>query len=76
MRWIMRWIISSACRQKRALNAPARVTETLDRNLWRDLFDCFRVLLGAAQDPRRQKLIAAVLADFERLSDETRAGEQ
>jgi hypothetical protein len=25
----------------------------------------------AAEDPRRQKLIAAVLADFERLADET-----
>jgi hypothetical protein len=34
------------------------------------LLNLFAVTL-AAEDPRRQKLIAAVLADFERLADET-----
>jgi hypothetical protein len=43
---------------------------------WQDAADKARYLLnlfaatGAAEDPRRQKLIAAVLADFKRLSDE------
>ena len=36
----------------------------------RYLLNLFSVTL-AAQDPRRQKLIAAVLADFKRLSDES-----
>jgi hypothetical protein len=36
----------------------------------RYLLNLFGVTL-AAQDPRRQKLIAAVLADFKRLSDES-----
>ncbi|HEY2526364.1 MAG TPA: hypothetical protein VGJ20_00195 [Xanthobacteraceae bacterium] len=36
----------------------------------RYLLNLFAATL-AAQDPRRQKLIATVLADFERLSDET-----
>jgi hypothetical protein len=34
------------------------------------LLNLFAATLGA-EDPRRQKLIAAVLADFERLADET-----
>jgi len=43
---------------------------------WHEAADKARYLLNlfattpAAQDPRRQKLIAAVLADFKRLSDE------
>jgi hypothetical protein len=43
---------------------------------WRDAAEKARYLLNlfaatsAAQDPRRQKLIAAVLADFKRLSGE------
>ncbi len=43
---------------------------------WHDAADKARYLLNlfatttAAQDPRRQKLIAAVLADFKRLSGE------
>ena len=43
---------------------------------WQEAADKARYLLNlfaatrAAEDPRRQKLIAAVLADFERLSDE------
>jgi hypothetical protein len=43
---------------------------------WHDAAEKARYLLNlfaatpAAQDPRRQKLIAAVLADFERLSGE------
>ena len=43
---------------------------------WHDAADKARYLLTlfaatrAAEDPRRQKLIAAVLADFKRLSDE------
>jgi hypothetical protein len=43
---------------------------------WREAAEKARYLLNlygvtlAAQDPRRQKLIAAVLADFKRLSDE------
>jgi len=36
----------------------------------RYLLNLFATTLGA-QDPRRQKLIAAVLADFKRLSDES-----
>ena len=36
----------------------------------RYLLELFSAAL-AGEDPRRQKLIAAVLADFERLSDET-----
>ena len=36
----------------------------------RYLLNLFAATLGA-QDPRRQKLIAAVLADFARLSDES-----
>ena len=36
----------------------------------RYLLNLFSATL-AAEDPRRQKLIAAVLADFDRLSDET-----
>ena len=36
----------------------------------RYLLNLFAATLGA-QDPRRQKLIAAVLADFKRLSDES-----
>ena len=49
---------------------------------WQEAADKARYLLTlfgstlAAQDPRRQKLIAAVLADFERLSSETRVGGQ
>ena len=44
---------------------------------WHEAAEKARYLLNlfaatlAAQDPRRQKLIAAVLADFARLSDET-----
>src|SRR6516165_8861023 len=44
---------------------------------WQEAADKARYLLNlfsttlAAQDPRRQKLIAAVLADFKRLSDES-----
>ena len=44
---------------------------------WHEAAEKARYLLNlfaatlAAQDPRRQKLIAAVLADFGRLSDET-----
>jgi hypothetical protein len=44
---------------------------------WHDAAEKARYLLNlfaatpAAQDPRRQKLIAAVLADFRRLSGET-----
>ena len=44
---------------------------------WREAAEKARYLLAlfastlGAQDPRRQKLIAAVLADFERLSRET-----
>jgi hypothetical protein len=44
---------------------------------WREAAEKARYLLNlfattlAAQDPRRQKLIAAVLADFARLSDES-----
>jgi hypothetical protein len=44
---------------------------------WHDVADKARYLLNlfatttAAQDPRRQKLIAAVLADFKRLSGES-----
>jgi hypothetical protein len=44
---------------------------------WHDAADKARYLLNlfaatlAAHDPRRQKLIAAVLADFKRLSGET-----
>jgi hypothetical protein len=47
---------------------------------WQDAADKARYLLAlfraplAAEDPRRQKLNAAVLADFERLSGETRVG--
>jgi hypothetical protein len=43
---------------------------------WHEAADKARYLLNlfaatrAAEDPRRQKLIAAVLADFKRLSDE------
>src|SRR5689334_10817154 len=43
---------------------------------WQEAADKARYLLNlfggtaAAQDPRRQKLIAAVLADFKRLADE------
>lgn len=43
---------------------------------WHDAADKARYLLNlyaatrAAEDPRRQKLIAAVLADFKRLSEE------
>jgi hypothetical protein len=43
---------------------------------WQDAAEKARYLLNlfaatpAAQDPRRQKLIAAVLADFRRLSDD------
>jgi len=49
---------------------------------WQEAADKARYLLTlfgstlAAQDPRRQKLIAAVLADFERLSGETGVGGQ
>jgi hypothetical protein len=44
---------------------------------WHEAAEKARYLLGlfsatvAAQDARRQKLIATVLADFKRLSDET-----
>jgi hypothetical protein len=44
---------------------------------WQEAADKARYLLNlfggtaAAQDPRRQKLIAAVLADFKRLADES-----
>jgi hypothetical protein len=44
---------------------------------WQEAAEKARYLLNlfaatlAAEDPRRQKLIAAVLADFNRLSDET-----
>ena len=44
---------------------------------WHDAAEKARYLLNlfaampGAQDPRRQKLIAAVLADFKRLSDES-----
>jgi len=44
---------------------------------WHDAAEKARYLLNLfaatlrAQDPRRQKLIAAVLADFKRLSDES-----
>jgi hypothetical protein len=44
---------------------------------WREAADKARYLLNlfagtlGAQDPRRQKLIAAVIADFKRLSDES-----
>jgi hypothetical protein len=44
---------------------------------WHEATEKARYLLNlfattiAAQDPRRQKLIAAVLADFDRLSDES-----
>ncbi len=44
---------------------------------WHDAADKARYLLNcfaatfAGQDPRRQKLITAVLADFKRLSDES-----
>jgi hypothetical protein len=44
---------------------------------WREAADKARYLLNlfaatlTAQDPRRQKLVAAVLADFKRLSDES-----
>lgn len=44
---------------------------------WQEAADKARYLLNlfggtvAAQDPRRQKLIAAVLADFTRLADES-----
>ncbi len=41
----------------------------------RYLLTLFRATL-AAEDPRRQMLIAAVLADFERLSGETGGGGQ
>ena len=43
---------------------------------WHDAAEKARYLLGlfaaspAAEDPRRQKLIAAVLADFDRFADE------
>jgi hypothetical protein len=43
---------------------------------WHDAAEKARYLLGlfaaspAAEDPRRQKLIAALLADFDRLADE------
>jgi hypothetical protein len=43
---------------------------------WREAAEKARYLLNlfavtlAAQDPRKQKLVAAVLADFKRLSDE------
>jgi hypothetical protein len=55
--------------EARLLAAPA--------SNWQEAADKARYLLTlfgatlAAQDPRRQKLIAAVLADFERLSGET-----
>jgi hypothetical protein len=54
--------------EARLLAAPA--------SNWQEAADKARYLLTlfggtlAAQDPRRQKLIAAVLADFERLSGE------
>jgi hypothetical protein len=44
---------------------------------WQDAADKARYLLNllaatlTSQDPRRQKLVAAVLADFKRLSDES-----
>ena len=49
---------------------------------WQEAADKARYLLTlfgsrlSAQDPRRQKMIAAVLADFERLSGETGVGGQ
>ena len=49
---------------------------------WQEAADKARYLLTlfgsrlSAQDPRRQKMIAAVLADFERLSGERRVGGQ
>lgn len=68
----------TALRQRRTelekflLAAPART--------WLEAADKARYLIGllattsAARDPRRQKLIAAVLDDFGRLSSETAAG--
>jgi hypothetical protein len=44
---------------------------------WQDAADKARYLLNllaatlTSQDPRRQRLVAAVLADFKRLSDES-----
>jgi hypothetical protein len=64
-------------------NALRQQQEALESHLlaapastWRDAAEKARYLLNlfaaslAAQDPRRQKLIAAVLADFARLSAE------
>jgi hypothetical protein len=58
----------------------ARLTAAPASN-WQEAADKARYLLTlfratlAAEDPRRQKLIAAVLADFDQLSGETGGGQ-
>jgi hypothetical protein len=82
----LRRLLAEVAANEQSLRATQAELETrltaAPASSWQEAADKARYLLTlfratlAAEDPRRQKLIAAVLADFERLSEDTRVGEQ
>jgi hypothetical protein len=81
----LRRLLAEVAANEEALRATQAELEThltaAPASNWQEAADKARYLLNlfgagpAAQDPRRQKLIAAVLADFERLARESVGGQ-